>query len=78
MGFLFLIILGAAAGYLATRIMNIDLGVPQTIAVGILGAIIGGVTLRFLLSFAGNAIGFIGAVLGAVALLWVYKTFKTK
>ena len=78
MGFLFLIIVGAAAGFLATRIMDIDLGVPQTIAVGVLGAIVGGFALRLLLSALGIAAGFIGAVLGAVVLLWAYKAFKTK
>lgn len=78
MGFLVLIIVGAAAGFLATRIMDIDLGVPQTIALGILGAIIGGFVLRLLLSFAGAAAGFIGAVLGAVFLLWAFKKFSSK
>lgn len=78
MGLLVLIIVGAAAGFLATRIMDVDLGVPQTIALGVLGAIIGGLVLRLLLSFAGMTAGFVGAVLGAVALLWVYKTFSSR
>ena len=49
MSFVLLMIVGAAAGFLATRLMKIDAGVPATIAIGIGGAIIGGVLIRFLL-----------------------------
>lgn len=75
MQFVFFIIIGAAAGFLATRIMNINLGVPQTIALGVLGAILGSLVLRILISALGIAAGFIGAVLGAVILLWAWKVF---
>ena len=75
MSFIWLIVIGAAAGFLATRLMGVQLGVPQTIAVGVLGAIIGGVTLRVLITAMGAAAGFIGALIGAIALLWAYKTF---
>ena len=70
-----LIIIGAAAGFLATRIMRVDLGVPQTIAVGIIGAVIGGLLLRLLTTALGAAAGFFGALLGAILLLWAWKTF---
>ena len=72
---IFLIIIGAAAGFLATRLMDIEASVPVTIAVGVLGALIGGVLLRFLLLLTGMAFGFIGAVLGAVAVIWVWQTY---
>ncbi len=75
MGIIFLVIIGAAAGYLATRIMNVDLGVPQTVALGVIGALIGGMALRLLTSLLGAAAGFVGALIGAIALLWAYKTF---
>jgi len=71
----FLIIIGAAAGFLATRIMRVELGVPQTVAVGVIGALIGGLALRVLLQVLGFAAGFVGAFLGAVILLWAWKTF---
>lgn len=75
MNIIFLIIIGAAAGFLATRLMKVDTNVPTTIAIGVLGALIGGLVLRFLLMLTGIAAGFIGAVLGAMALIWAYKTY---
>ncbi|MGV6811220.1 MAG: GlsB/YeaQ/YmgE family stress response membrane protein [Brevirhabdus sp.] len=75
MSIIFLIIIGAAAGFLATRIMKVETNVPTTIAIGVLGALIGGLVLRFLLMLTGIAAGFIGAVLGAMVLIWVYKTY---
>ena len=78
MGILTLIIIGAAAGFIATRMMDIELGVPQTIAVGILGGLVGGSILRFLLSMLGVTAGFVGAVFGAVLLIWLYKTYIAK
>ncbi len=75
MSFLLLAIVGAAAGFLATRIMRVPLSVPETVALGIIGALIGGFALQLLLAAAGLAAGFIGAVLGALALLWLYRRY---
>jgi uncharacterized membrane protein YeaQ/YmgE (transglycosylase-associated protein family) len=75
MNFVLLVVVGAAAGFLATRMMRMDTGVPATIAIGVGGAIVGGVLIRFLLEITGWMMGFVGAVLGAVFLLWVYKTY---
>ncbi len=72
---IFLLIIGAAAGFIATRLMDIEASVPTTIAIGVLGALIGGAVLRFLLMLTGLAFGFIGAVLGALALIWVWQTY---
>jgi uncharacterized membrane protein YeaQ/YmgE (transglycosylase-associated protein family) len=73
--FVLLIVVGAAAGFLATRLMKIEAGVPATLAIGIGGAIIGGVLIRFLLEITGWMAGFVGAVLGALLLLWVWQTY---
>jgi uncharacterized membrane protein YeaQ/YmgE (transglycosylase-associated protein family) len=75
MQFVLLIIIGAAAGFIATRLMKIEADLPTTLAVGILGAIIGGLVLRFLLLLTGIAAGFVGAVLGAVLLIWIWQTY---
>ncbi len=75
MFFIPLVLIGIAAGYLATRVMKLDTDVPTTIAIGVGGALIGGLTLRFLLSLMGWMAGFVGAFLGALALIWVYKTY---
>lgn len=75
MNFILLAIVGAAAGFIATRMMRIEAGVPATIAIGVGGAIIGGVLIRFLLAITGWMAGFVGAVLGALILLWIWKTY---
>lgn len=73
-----LIVIGAAAGFLATRLMRVQADVPTTIVIGVGGALIGGLVLRFLVSVTGMAAGFVGAVLGALALIWAYKTYIAK
>ncbi|MDA0222240.1 MAG: GlsB/YeaQ/YmgE family stress response membrane protein [Rhodobacterales bacterium] len=74
----YLLIIGAAAGFIATRVMDIETNVPVTIAIGVLGAIIGGLVVRALLAVLGLAAGFIGAVLGALLLIWLYQTYIAK
>ncbi|MBV7408466.1 GlsB/YeaQ/YmgE family stress response membrane protein [Maritimibacter sp. DP1N21-5] len=73
-----LIIIGAAAGFIATRIMKVDTNVIVTVGVGVLGALIGGLLLRALVTVAAVAFGFIGAVLGAVFLIWFWQTYLGK
>ncbi|MCB1329541.1 MAG: GlsB/YeaQ/YmgE family stress response membrane protein [Maritimibacter sp.] len=75
MHFLLLLIVGAAAGFIATRAMKLDTGVLTTIAIGVLGAIIGSVVLRALIGLVGAGAGFVGAVLGAVLLIWLWQTY---
>jgi uncharacterized membrane protein YeaQ/YmgE (transglycosylase-associated protein family) len=72
---LFLIIVGIAAGFLATRLMQIEADVPTTIAIGVAGALIGGLLLRSIVALTSWAAGLFGAVLGAMALIWLYKTY---
>lgn len=75
MNIVLLVIFGAAAGFLATRIMKLETNIPVTIAIGILGAIIGGFVLKTLLMMLGLAAGFIGALLGSLVLVWIYKIY---
>ena len=78
MQFVLIIIIGAAAGFIATRAMKLDTGLLQTIAIGVFGAIIGGAMLRLLIGLiglVGMASWFVGAVLGAVLLIWLWQTF---
>jgi len=63
---IFLIIVGAAAGFVATRMMNLKTDVVTTVSIGVFGALIGGLLLRLILMLGGIAFGFVGAVLGAV------------
>lgn len=75
MPFFALIIIGAAAGFLATRIMRLQTDVPTTLAIGVFGALIGGAVLRLLVWSLGIAAGFVGAVAGALLLIWLWKTY---
>jgi uncharacterized membrane protein YeaQ/YmgE (transglycosylase-associated protein family) len=75
MQFVLLIITGAAAGLIATRLMKLDADLLTTIAIGVLGAIIGGLVLRALVALTGLAAGFVGAVLGAAFLIWAWRTY---
>lgn len=75
---LMLIIIGTAAGFLATRVLNINTNVLTTIAIGVSGALIGGFVLRMLSVLSGALGGFVGAVLGALLLLFIWKKLKDK
>lgn len=75
MSAIYLIIIGAAAGFLATRLMRMETNIITTIAIGIAGALIGGLVLQVILTVAGLLGGLIGAVLGALLLIWAYRTY---
>jgi uncharacterized membrane protein YeaQ/YmgE (transglycosylase-associated protein family) len=70
-----LVIIGAAAGFLATRFMKVQTDVPTTIVIGMGGALIGGLVLRFLVTLTGAMAGLVGAVLGAMVLIWLWQTY---
>lgn len=78
MAILALIIIGAAAGFIATRLMNLQTDLVTTIAIGVLGALLGGFVLRLLLAITGFAAGFVGAILGAMLLIWLWETYGPK
>lgn len=73
--FIWLLIVGVAVGFLASRILKVDLDTPTTIALGVLGALIGGTVLRALVLMAGIGAGFVGALLGALLLIWAWKAW---
>lgn len=75
MGIVVLIIVGIAAGFLATRFMWLETDVLTTFAIGVAGALIGGFVLRGLIVMASGMAGFVGAVLGAMLLIWIWKTY---
>lgn len=75
MPLIWLLIVGVAVGFVATRILRVDLDTPSTIALGVLGALIGGLLLRGLVMMAGIGAGFVGALLGALLLIWAWKTW---
>ncbi len=70
-----LIVVGAAAGFIATRLMRLETDLITTMAIGIFGALIGGLVLRVLLTVTGWMAGFVGAVLGSMLLIWLWRTY---
>lgn len=75
---LILIVIGAAAGFLATRFMRVQTDVPTTVVIGIGGALVGWGILRFLFSVTGWVAAFVGAVLGAVLLIWLWQKYVSR
>jgi uncharacterized membrane protein YeaQ/YmgE (transglycosylase-associated protein family) len=79
MPFILTLIVGAAAGFLAVRFMGLNANALTSIAIGVLGAIFGGIILRgmFILFVGASTVlsMFIGGLLGAMALIWVYRRF---
>ena len=78
MGFAMLLVVGAAAGFLATRMMRLNTDIATTIAIGVGGALIGSLVIRLLLEVTGWLAGFMGAVLGALLLIWLWRTYVTR
>lgn len=77
MPILFLVIIGAAAGFLATRFMRVEMSTLATILVGVAGALIGGMVIRLLLAATGAVAGLVGAVLGAMVVIWVVQRLRS-
>ncbi|MFW8634987.1 GlsB/YeaQ/YmgE family stress response membrane protein [Cribrihabitans pelagius] len=75
MSIIALVIIGAAAGFLATRLMRVETDIITTVVIGMAGALIGGLILRALLAVLGFASGFLGALLGALALIWLWQRY---
>ncbi|MCW1934290.1 GlsB/YeaQ/YmgE family stress response membrane protein [Pararhodobacter zhoushanensis] len=73
---LLLVVIGAAAGLLATRLMGMDADLPTAMLIGIVGALVGGFALRLVVTVGGCAITFVLAVLGAMVLIWLWQQVK--
>lgn len=70
---LFLVLVGTAAGLFATRLMKVQTDVLTAALIGIVGAGIGWMVLRFVLALSGWLIVTIAATLGAMGLIWLWK-----
>lgn len=75
-GVLLLVVIGAAAGVFATRMMKVNADLPTAMVLGVIGAVVGGLGLRMVLTTGGWAVTFVLAVLGSLFLLWVWKKFR--
>jgi uncharacterized membrane protein YeaQ/YmgE (transglycosylase-associated protein family) len=73
---LFLVMIGATAGLIATRVMQVRADLVTTVVIGIAGALLGWLVLRMLLAVSGWVVVSLAAVGGAMALLWLWKTYR--
>lgn len=72
---IWLLIVGAAAGFIATRLMRIEADIITTVVIGMVGALIGGLVLRALLAVMGFGAGLVGAILGSLLLIWLWQLY---
>ena len=80
-GWISYIIIGAIAGWLAGKIVKGGgSGLVMNIVIGIIGALIGGFLLSFILNTAGGGWFFtlFTATLGSVILLWVVGKVRSR
>ncbi len=75
MAVVYLLIIGAAAGFLATRALRIEADIPTTVAIGVGGALVGWLVWRLLLVVTGWLGGFVAALGGAFLLIWLWQRF---
>ena len=76
------IILGLVAGWIASKIVNkTGSGIMMDIALGVVGAIVGGLIFSFL-GTSGvtglNIWSLVVAVIGAIVVLWIYHALVTR
>ncbi|MGB3893366.1 GlsB/YeaQ/YmgE family stress response membrane protein [Mycolicibacter sinensis] len=76
-GWIGYIIIGAIAGWIAGMIMKTKYGLLTDVVVGVVGALIGGFLLSFVVDTASGGWWFtlFTAILGAVILLWLLRMF---
>jgi len=72
-GIILLAVIGAVAGYVATRLMKVDTDLPTAMGIGVLGALLGGLGLRLLLTVGGWFVTFVLALVGSMALIWIWQ-----
>lgn len=81
MGFIFWIIVGIIAGFLAEKIMKADMGLLMNLVLGIVGALVGGFLITEILGF-GDGEGLIESIvvatIGAVLVVWVANKVKER
>ena len=77
-GWLWFIIIGISAGFVAGRLMRGGgFGIVVNLVVGIVGAVLGGWVFGLLGISAGGIIGsLVTATVGAIILLWIISLFQ--
>lgn len=75
---LMLLVIGAAAGFLGTRLMRVTLDVPTTVLLGTLGAGVAWLALRLLTMLSGAVLIGLGALAATMALIWLWRRYFSR
>jgi uncharacterized membrane protein YeaQ/YmgE (transglycosylase-associated protein family) len=78
MPIIWLLIVGAAAGFLATRLMRLETDIVTTVVIGMVGALLGGLLLQVAAGLLGLLGGLVGAVAGAMLVIWLWQQVKNR
>ena len=72
------ILVGLAAGYIATKLLGGPGGLLHNLAIGLIGAVVGGVLLRSLNVAipAGTAGDLLSAIVGALVFLAIWRAIR--
>ena len=74
LGFIWTLILGGVAGWIAGRLMNSDGGTLRNVLLGLGGGVVGSIVLGFLgIEGRGMIGGTLVSVVGACILIWIGK-----
>ncbi len=77
MSLVYFLLIGLAAGWIATRLMDSPVGLLGSLVVGVIGAFIGGHLFAWLDIPAGGLLGTLAmATAGALVLLFVVRLLK--
>jgi uncharacterized membrane protein YeaQ/YmgE (transglycosylase-associated protein family) len=75
--FLWAILIGAVAGYIAEKVTKSNMGIFANIGMGILGAVVGNFVAHLLgIDVYGRLQNLISATLGAIAVIMVYRAIR--
>ena len=75
--FLWAILIGAVAGYIAEKVTRANMGILANIGMGILGAVVGNFVANLLgIDVYGKLNNLISATLGAIAVIIVYRAIR--
>ncbi len=58
--------------------MRVETDVVSTVALGVVGSVVGWILLRFLVTVSGMAAMFVGGVLGAMGLIWLWRSYISR
>jgi len=78
MAIVVLVIIGIAAGFVATRLLRVEADPVTTAAIGVLGTVLGLLAVRLLLVGVTFLGALAAALLGTLGLAWLYREWRRR